>query len=169
MRIARRPRSYRPVPAGTRGPGSQTTLSVSSPQRQCETEYRVDKNPATMQETHVAPFRGMQKSLWLQIPESASSQVEQDVRKKAPSLELEPLATFICIPPRAVMDRLSCFWQKERGFPQEQAPKYTTAISQQVRNELGWGLGGRRRRLPVSLLSKSGGHLTTLRLSPFFL
>lgn len=35
----------------------------------------------------------MQKSLWLQIPESASSQMEQDLLEKAPSLESEPLAT----------------------------------------------------------------------------
>lgn len=75
----------------------------------------------------MAPLRWTPKSLWLQIPESASSRMEQDLHKKVPSLELEPLATFICISPGHMMDRLSCFWQREQGFSQEQNLKYTTA------------------------------------------
>lgn len=156
MRRARRPSSQCPVPAGTERPAvvlqPQTTTSpLLSPQHQlCEIQSTGWINSAT----HTRSTRGsshvdaesQQRGPRLQTLESASSQVEQELHKKSSSLAGEPLATFICVPPRAsakpersehMMDRLSCFWQRKRGFSQKRnlKPQQRHRLTSLVRAE----------------------------------
>lgn len=135
MKRARRPSSQCPVPAGTRRlavvlqPHTTTHPSLLPSTNEIQSVGWINSA------THARSTRGssqmdaksQQRGPRLQALESASSQVEKELHKKSSSLDGEPVATFIHVPPcvkprrfEHMMDRLSCFWQRKPGFSQEQ-------------------------------------------------